>query len=160
MSANELKDKYWSLYEFMASSRKPENMKAFGRVMTAMMDDMITNSPSKAEEYIGKLESIKWNNYLTPAEADKIVAAMDPKAPWSRDQWKAAMQQNGLELEKWPCYNRCALYTTMNMIMSDSSATLSQFVSGNDLFKAVYQLAVDKLTDQDGMFNIRSYFGV
>ena len=160
MTAQELKDKYWSLYEYMANSKKPEYMKAFGRVMTTMMDETIQSNPSKAEEYISKLESIKWKNYLTPAEADKIVSQMNPKAPWSREQWKAAMEQNGYQLEEWPCYNRCALYVTMNMIMSDSSETLSKFVSSNDLFKVVHELAVDKLKDADQRFSIRKYFDV
>ena len=160
MNAQEMKEKYWSLYEYMANSKKPENMKAFGRVMTAMMEDMIQSNPTKAEEYINKLEGVKWKNYLTPAEADKIVAAMNPKAPWSREQWKAAMEQSGFPLEEWPCYNRCALYATMNMIMSDSSATLSRFVDNGNLFKLVYNLAVDKLKDQDERFAIRNYFDV
>ena len=160
MNAQEMKDKYWSLYEYMANSKKPENMKAFGRVMTTMMDDSIQSNPSKAEEYINKLESIKWKNYLTPAEADKIVAAMEPKAPWSRDQWKAAMDQYGYPLEEWPFYNRCALYVTMNMIMSDSSATIGKYVANEDLFRLVHELAVDKLKDKDGVFSVRKYFSV
>lgn len=160
MSAQELKEKYLALYEYMANSKKPENMKAFGRVMTTMMNDLIASSPSKAEEYINKLEAIKWCNYLTPAEADKIVSAMVPAAPWSREQWKSAMISHELELEEWPCYNRCALYATMNMIMSDSSETLKKIVGGGDLLVAVYQLAVDKLKDSDGRFNVRKYFNV
>lgn len=160
MTPQELKEKYWSLYEYMANSKDPKNMKTFGRVMTSMMNDMIAGNPSKAEEYIGKLESVKWKNYLTPAEADKIVAAMDPKAPWSRDVWRQSMEQQGYALEEWPCYNRCALYVTMNMIMSDSSATLTKFVNGGDLFKAAYALAVDKLKDKDARFNVRNYFDV
>lgn len=160
MNAQEMRDKYWSLYEYMANSKKPENMKAFGRVMTQMMEDMIYNSPTKAEEYINKLESIKWDNYLTATEAEKIVAAMEPKAPWSREQWRVAMEQHGYLLEEWPCYNRCALYVTMNMIMSDSSATIGKYVASEDLFKLVHDVAVDKLKDADGKFNIRAYFEV
>ena len=99
-------------------------------------------------------------DYLTPAEAEKIVAQMEPKAPWSREQWKDAMEKFGFPLEEWPCFNRCALYVTMNMIMSDSSKTLSNFVQGDNLFKMVYGLAVDKLKDQDEMFNVRVYFYV
>ena len=160
MNPQELKEKYWSLYEYMANSNKPEYMKAFGRVMTTMMDDMIQSNPSKAEEYINKLESIKWKNYLTPAEADKIVSQMEPKAPWSREQWKDAMEKHGFPLEEWPSYNRCALFATMSMIMSDSSKTLSNFVQGDNMFKLVYGLAVDKLKDVDSMFNARVYFYV
>ena len=160
MTQQELKERYWGLYELMANSKKPENMKVFGRVMTQIIDDMIQGNPSKAEEYIDRLEAIKWKNYLTPKEAEAIVAKMNPKAPWTRDQWKAAMEQSGYPLEKEPCYNRCALWVTMNMIMSDSSQTLGKYVSNGDLFKLVYEIAVDKLTDQDEVFNIRKYFGV
>ena len=151
-------EKYHGLYDYMAQSGKPENMKAFGVVMTAMMEDMAQSNPAKAEEYVNRLEAVKWNNYLTPTEADKIIAGMEPKAPWTREQWRAAMEQNGFEMEEWPCYNKCALYVTMNMIMSDSSTTLSKYVDANDLFKAVHDLAVDKLKDKDKMFNIRKYF--
>lgn len=160
MNVQEMKEKYLGLYEYMAQSKKPENMKAFGRVMTQMMDDMIQNSPSKAEEYIERLECIKWKNYLTQKEADRIVGGMEPGAPWSRDKWKQAMEQHGYELEKWPCYNSCALYTTMNMLMSDSSVTLTKYVESGNVFKMVHDLAVDKLTDKDGVFNVRKYFGV
>lgn len=155
-----MKEKYWSLYEYMANSKNPENMKTFGRVMSAMVEDMIQSNPSKAEEYIGRLESVKWNNYLTQNEADRIVSMMEPKAPWSREQWKQAMQQSGYPLEEWPCYNRCALWVTMNMIMSDSSETITEFIDDANLFEFVYKLAVSKLKDADGRFMIRQYFGV
>ena len=160
MNAEELKQKYYELYDYMAQSKDPKNMKAFGHVMNEMMDWLIANKPEAAQAWIEKLESIKWRNYLTPAEADKIVAAMDPKAPWTRDQWRQVMEQKGYDLEQWPCYNRCALYATMQMIMSDSSATLSKFVPNDQLFDAVHSLAVDKLCDKDGKFAIRSYFGL
>lgn len=160
MNANELREKYWSLYDYMANSQKTENMKVFGRVMTSMVEDMIQSNPQKADEYISRLESIKWKNYLTPAEADKIVSGMDPKAPWNREQWRQAMEQYGFDIEEKPCYNRCALYTTMNMIMSDSSETIAEFIDNENLFEFVYKLAVSMLKDADGVFNIREYFKV
>lgn len=160
MDAKELRDRYLSQYDYMVQSKDVRNMTIFGRVMNEMMDWLIANKPDAAQAWIEKLESIKWKNYLTPTEADKIVAAMEPKAPWSREQWTQAMEKFGLNLEKWPHYNKCALYATMNMIMSDSSDTLSKYVSNDNLFNAVYALAVDKLTDADGRFNVRNYFNV
>lgn len=160
MNVQELKDRYWSLYEYMANSKNPENMKTFGRVMSTMMEDMIQGSPSKAEEYINKLESVKWKNYLTPNEAERIVQMMEPKAPWNREQWRQTMEQSGYPLEEWPCYNRCALYVTMNMIMSDSSETISEFINDENLFEFVYKMAVSKLKDLDGRFMVRQYFDI
>lgn len=144
----------------MAMSKDPKNMKAFGKVMTDMYDWFADNKPDAASEWLDKLSAIKWNNYLTPKEAEKIVSEMEPKAPWSREAWKNAMTQAGYPLEKEPCYNSCALWVTMNMIMSDSSQTLSKYVAGDEMLKAVHDLAVDKLCDADHKFSVRHYFGL
>lgn len=55
---------------------------------------------------------------------------------------------------------KCALWVTMNMIMSDSSDTLADYVPEDRIFNFVHDLAVDKLTDQDGVFSVRKYFGL
>jgi hypothetical protein len=156
----DLKQKYTELYDYMAMSKEPENMKAFGRVMTSMMDEMIQTNPTKAEEYISRLECIKWDNYLTPKEAEAIVAEMVPKAPWSRDQWQSVMNQHSHKLEDEPCYNRCALWVVMNMVMSDSKDTLEKYIDKSNIFEMVYDLALDKLCDDDKKFSIRKYFDV
>ena len=160
MNQEEMKNEFYALYNMMANSDKVENMHTFGMVQKEMMEWFIQNKPEAAQEWLYKLESIRWNNYLTPKEAERIVASMEPKAPWSRDQWSTAMQQNGYPLEKEPYYNRCALWVTMSMIMSDSSETISLYVNNGNVFKLVHDLAVDKLTDRDGKFSVRKYFGV
>lgn len=164
---NELKNRYESLYGYMASSRNPEYMKAFGSVMNEMMDWMVDNKADAASEWIDKLSAIKWRNYLTPHEAEDIVSVMSPKAPWSRDVWRQAMEALGLEMEREPVFNTCALWVTMNMIYSDSAKTIANIMGGdldsidaNELVKAIHALALDKLTDEDGMFNVRHYFGL
>ena len=158
MTPTEIKEKYVMLYNYMATSNKPEYMKVFGRVMNEMMDWFIQNKPDAAREWVEKLCSIKWNNYLTEKEAETIVANMEPKAPWNYAVWKSAMEQNGFAAEKEPCYNTYALWAAMNMVMSDSNETLSKYVSKDELLNLVYDLAVDKLTDKDGVFKIRRYF--
>lgn len=160
MNAKELKAKYTQLYDLMAMGNEVKHMQVFGHVMTSMMDWMIQNKPAEAEEFICQLESIKWKNYLTPKEADRIVDGMEPSAPWSRDKWLTAMRQHDLPVEHEPSYNRCALYVTMCMIMSDSGDTLPKYIEEDKLFNAVYDLAVDKLTDKDGVFNVREYFKI
>jgi len=163
-TAQELKDRYDGLYDYMASSRDPKNMKAFGCVMNEMMDFLIQYKPDIAEEMIDKLEAIKWHQYLTPKEAEKIVAGMDPKAPWSREVWKSAMESFGLPLEDAPFYNRCALWVEMNKIYSDFGDEIAALLgkplslSDKDIISACYKMALKNLKDKDGVYNIRKYF--
>lgn len=150
----------------MAQSQNPKNMKVFGNVMTEMMDVMIQKMPAEAEEMIDKLEAIKWKQYLTPKEAEKIVAGMDPKGPWSREAWKNTMESFGLPLEEQPAYNRCALWVEMNKIYSDFGENLAELIgktlspTDKDIISACYKLALKNLKDKDGVYNIRKYFGV
>lgn len=160
MTSDEMRNEFYALYNMMANSTKVEFMHIFGQVHKEMMEWFIQNKPAEAQEWIEKLESIRWKNYLTPKEADKIVSEMQPKAPWTREQWKQAMEQNNYPFEEEPFYNRCALWVTMNMIMSDSSSTLGKYIDSANLFKIVHDLAVDKLKDSDGKFVIRRYFGL
>lgn len=150
----------------MANSRDPKNMKAFGHVMNEMMDYLIQTKPDVAEEMIDKLEAIKWKQYLTPKEAEKIVAGMDPKAPWSRDTWKNAMQSFGLPIEDMPYYNSCALWVEMNKMYSDFGEEIAALLgkpltpTDKDIIAACYKMAIKTLRDKDGVYDIRSYFGV
>lgn len=160
MTQEEMKNEFYALYNLMANSKKVENMHTFGMVHKEMFEWFVANKPELAQEWLDKLESIKWKNYLSQKEADKIVADMNPSAPWSRDQWRAAMKEHGFEMDKEPYYNRCALFVTMNMKMSDSGETLAKYIAGDKMFEAVYNLAVDSLTDKDGRFKIREYFGL
>lgn len=164
VTAQELKERYDSLFDYMANSKDPKNMKAFGCVMTEMMDWLIANKPDVAEEMIDQLESIKWKQYLTPKEAQKIVDGMDPKGPWSRDQWKAAMESFGLPLEDAPYYNRCALWVEMNKVYSDAGDVIAELLgkplapTDKDIIAACYKMALKNLKDKDGVYNIRKYF--
>ncbi len=152
----------------MANSTDVDNMHTFGQVLKEMMEWMIQNKPDMAQEWIEKLSSIKWINYLTPKEAEKILAGMQPKAQWSRDVWRNAMQQLGLPLEEDPCYNSCALWVEMNKVYSDHAAIIAQKIlkkplneiPTDQLVIIMHALALDNLKDADGVYNIREYFHV
>ena len=166
MNAQELKDRYTGLYDYMAQSRDPKNMKTFGAVMTQMMDVMIQKMPDAAEEMVDKLEAIKWHQYLTPKEAEAIIAKMDPKAPWTRDQWKSAMESFGLPLEDAPYFNRCALWVEMSKMYSDFGDEIAALLgkplvpTDPDIISACYKMALKTLKDKDGVYNIRKYFSL
>ena len=159
-----LKERYDGLYDYMANSKDPKNMKDFGCVMTEMMDVMIAKMPDVAEEMIDQLESIRWKQYLTPKEAQKIVDGMDPKGPWSRDVWKQTMESFGLPLEEPPYYNRCALWTEMNKVYSDFGEEIASLIgkplspTDKDIIAACYRMALKNLKDKDGVYDIRKYF--
>ena len=155
-----MRQRFAELYQMMASQTDVSKMQVFGDVMKAAMEWAISNRPDLAGAWMEELERTAWKNYLTPKEADKIVADMEPKAPWTREQWRVAMQQRELPLEEEPCYNKCAMFVTMSMIYSDSINTLTKFAGSGDVFEIIHELAKDKLKDKDGVFNVRKYFGL
>ena len=102
MTPEEMKNEWIALYNMIANSHDVSFMRTFGNVHKEMMNWMIANKPELAQEWLDKLESIKWNNYLTSKEAEKILANMMPKAPWAKDLWKQAMNDHGFELSHEP----------------------------------------------------------
>lgn len=166
MTTQELRDRYLGLYDYMATSRDPKNMKTFGSVMTQMMDVMLQKMPAEAEEMIDKLESIKWHQYLTPKEADAILAKMDPKAPWTRDVWQKTMADFALPLEEQPCYNRNAAFVEMSKMYSDFGDEIAALLNkplsptDKDIIAACYKMALKALKDKDGIYDIRRYFSL
>lgn len=109
--------------------------------------------------YQNQLQTVNQTNELQNSQrvAEKIVSDMNPRGPFSFDVWRQSMRRHEFALDKPMCYNEYALWVTMNMIMSDSSATLERYVGSDKLFSVVYCLAVDHLTDIDGKFSIRGY---
>jgi hypothetical protein len=159
-----MKERYDALYDYMAQSRDPKNMKTFGCVMTEMMDWLIQSKPDMAQEMIEKLEAVRWKQYLTTKEAEKIVSGMDPKGPWSREAWKNAMESFGLPLEEAPLYNKFALWVEINKIYSDYGEEIASLMgkslspSDKDIIAACYRMALKNLLDKDGIYDIRKYF--
>ena len=159
-----MKQEFLELYDMMANQHDVKYMRVFGNVHKEMMDWFIANKPELAQEWLDKLEAIKWHQYLTPKEAEKIVAGMDPAGPWSRDTWKKALESFGLPLEDAPYYNSCALWVEMNKIYSDFGAEIAALIgkplspTDKDIISACYRLALKNLRDKDGVYDIRKYF--
>ena len=163
-----MQEEFYKLYDYIVNSEDPEKMHVLGSVTKSMMARFIESYPQWAREYLDTLQAVKWDNYLTAKEATKIIDNMVPKPLWSETAWKGLMTNLNLPMEEEPKYNKEALRVTMAMICSDSGDTLKGLLgitnmeNGNreKLFEAIYKLAIDKLTDRDKMFNIRSYFKV
>lgn len=168
MTQEEMKNEFCALYNLMANSNKVEFMHTFGQVHKEMFDWMVANKPELALEWLEKLESIKWKNYLTPKEAQRIVDGMNPKAPWSRDVWNQTMKQLELPVEEEPYFNSCALWVEMNKQHSDHAQTLADKVykkplaeiPAEEIVPVIRDLAIDLLKDKDDKYHIREYFGL
>lgn len=167
MEQKDMINKFDRLYSKLTSSGNTKYMHIFGNTMRCMIVDTIERKPEVAKEYLDKLEAIDWCNYLSRKEAVAIVESMEPKGGWDIQEWKKYMESQGMQEEYSPYFNKWALYTAMNMVYSDSSNTIARImgksleeISKEELFTAVYLLALDKLEDKDGMFDIRTYFHV
>lgn len=165
MTQEELKKKFDGLYNYMAASNEPKYMILFGSVMEEMEDWFIANKPEMAEAWIEKLCAIKWEQYLTKQEAMKIVAGMQPKAPWSWDVWMDAMTKTGLEMEREYVFNKYAMWVVMSQVYTDFGQTLAKALGTplaeipvDRLLPIIHEMALDLLLDKDGVYQIREYF--
>ena len=154
-----MKEEFKELYKLIIHSNNEDKMRVLGSVTKDMMCQLIDNNPQQAREYLNILQSVKWNNYVTVKEAEQIVSNMKPSVKWDWNYWNRMIVDIDVKYEEVPYYNSYALYTTMSMIVSDSGKTLLNLgMDERELFKLIYPLALDKLKDEDNMFNIRSYF--
>ena len=153
------KEKFEELYNSIIASRNTKNMQVLGCMTKKIMNTIIDTHPQMAEEMLNVIEAVNWDNYLTEKEAEQIITNMKPQPKWTKQLWKNNMTILDESIEKQPSYNKCALYVTMCMIDSDDGETLKKLVPDeSEYFKLVYNLAVNKLTDKDGVFDIRHYF--
>ena len=136
-------------------------MERLGAMVKRVMAWLIKNSPQTAEEALAMLDE-ETRNYLTCDEAIAITNKMDPAPTWSLYDLEKTVDQMKLATEEPPYYNRWALFTTMMMIQSDEGETLAKAMNtskGSErMVTVIYQLALCRLKDLDGKFNIRKYF--
>lgn len=93
---------------------------------------------------------------------------MQPKAPWSHEVWRNAMQSLGLPTEEEPYYNSCALWVEMNKQYTDHAQTIADNILKKPLAEipteqivtGIHALALDLLKDRDKVYCIRNYFGL
>ena len=163
---DDMMSRFERLYDQMSASGEVKNMRLFGSVMKEMFAWFAAYKAEAAENWLEKLESMKWKNYLTRHEAEEVVSKMTPKCPWRYDVWQNAMTSYGMVTEEMPYYNSYALWAVMCMIYSDSASSIKSIMKmggvesmqDKELLVAIHMLAVDKLKDADGVFDVRKYF--
>lgn len=166
MTAEERYQQFLSRYEAAINSG---DMTRLGEMVQRVMRWLSAYEPDIAAQAIaildGKSNKQECRNYLSGHEASEIVRQMDPQPQWSPRQVLDMLRSAGYATDEPPYFNDYALAATMCMILSDSGQTLQRIIgspshpaTNEELLASVYQLAIDKLKDKDGKFNIRKYF--
>jgi len=168
MTAEELYQQFFNRYKGIIQGRTEEDMIRLGTMTQRVMQWLCVYEPDIAAQAIAILDgedSQQCHNYLSGHEASEIVRQMEPQPQWSLRQVLDMLGNAGYATDDPPYFNNYALATTMCMILSDSGQTLQRIIgspshpaTSEELLASVYQLAVDKLKDNDGKFNIRKYF--
>ena len=171
MNREQMIERYDELYGVMKSSRDVEKMKIFGEAEKEMFRQMAASNPTMAEMWLGKIEAVCWDNYLTEKEARNIgrhIVNQDgtKEFHWPYDVFTKAVSQLGGITEEKPYYNSYALWVTANMIYSDHAKSVAEDmgykspmeVPNERMALSMYKKAVEKLKDPDKGFHIRKYF--
>lgn len=167
-TAEELYQQFFNRYKGIIQGRTEEDMIRLGTMTQRVMQWLCVYEPDIAAQAIAILDGEKdkeYHNYLSGHEASEIVRQMEPQPQWPLRQVLDMLRNAGYATDEPPYFNNYALATTMCMILSDSGQTLQRIIgspshpaTNEELLASVYQLAIDKLKDEDGKFNIRKYF--
>lgn len=169
MNTGDSYQQFLSRYDSIIQGGNTAQMERLGEMTKRVMRWMSFNEPGLAAQAIAILDSEnteeQCRNYLSVHEASEIVRQMEPQPQWPLRQVLDMLENAGYATDEPPYFNNYALATTMCMILSDSGQTLQRIVgspshpaTSEELLASVYQLAIDKLKDKDGKFNIRKYF--
>lgn len=159
----EILNRYKHLYSLMARSEDSDIMNVFGKAEQWAFARMLEISADDAKRWLEKLEPTEWNNYLSREEANQIVSSFVNQdgtrgAHWSYESVKQEVEKNGWDISDEPYFNCYALWVTMNMIYSDHSISLSEYIGEDELVKFIYKMSTEKLRDRDRERFIRDYF--
>lgn len=167
MDKQQMEQQFLSRYDSIIQSGDTRQMERLGAMVKRVMGWMFKFEPQVAAQALALLDdnsATDYANRLTEQEAKNIVAQMVPQPTWTMQGLTVSLQSMGLPGDVPPHFNHYALLTTMLMIQSDEGESLKDAIHANDrderLLRLVYKLAVNRLEDQDGKFNIRKYFGL
>lgn len=161
----ELIRRYDELYADMATARDPKKMTTFGDAEKWMFHSLAEHHPEMAEKWLSKLESGKWNNYLSRGEAEDIASRLINQdgsrgAHWNYDAFKSVVESLGGRISDEPYYNCWSLWVVMNMLYSDHHRSVSSYIPKDKEPYFFYAMAVEKLKDIDRPKFVREYFGL
>lgn len=171
MTSIELKERYGRLHDKVARMDDEHAEKVFIGAQMWAFGKIAESSPTVAEIWLGKLEAVCWNNYLSDAEAKMIATKLVNQdgsigAKWSKDAFLQTVEKLGRDIEKEPYYNENALWVTAVMIYSDHAKSIAEDmghtspsdIPSEKMALSCYRKAVEQLCDKDRKHFIREYF--
>lgn len=171
MTSNEMKERYERLHEKMLGMDDEHAVKVFAGAQMWAFGKVVESSPAVAEMWLGKLEAICWNNYLSDAEAKMIASKLvnqdgSTGAKWGKDAFLQTVEKLGGDIEKEPYYNDNALWITAVMMYSDHAKSIAEDmghalpsdIPSEKMALSCYRKAVEKLCDRDRKHFVREYF--
>lgn len=171
MTKEQLIEKYDSLYDRMSQGKEVRYMQAFGRAEKWVFMNLARQHPEIAEEWLGKLECVAWENYISEKEAREIAKGIINQDGsigfhWQADTFFSVVRAAGGQQENAPLYNQYALLVAANMIYSDHAISIAKDMGKNvpgevpqdKMALSCYRKAMELLEDKDRNFRIRDYF--
>lgn len=160
-----LKKRFDELVGQIAASKDPEKMQVLACADAWGFAQMAATQPKIAQKWLDKIEAVEWNNYLSKAEAEEIVARLENQngahgGKWSLEAFRQVVEENGGRWEDTPFYNCYALWAVANMLYSDHARSVTKYVAPDSIAVFFYEEAVEKLKDPDRPRFVRAYFEV
>lgn len=169
MNKDEILNRFNSLLDEVVEDNDKESLDVSYAMFKKAICMLASLDSKQAGEFIDCYEgTLKYYNYLTESEAEKIVNSFinqdGSRGPKWDDPDELFIMIGDIkgDVEAEPHYNKWALYVTINKFASDQHSVIIKWV-GNDTAKyleACYELAVTQLEDKDKLNWVRWYFSV
>ena len=169
----EIIKKYEKLYDklvlHLADDKKREKaFRLLENITKEMLQHISQRDPQFSKKILEKLESIEWNQYLSQEEAQQIYNKFQLKPKWDYNTLENHLTKLGIECEHEGCYNKHALLTTMSNIYSKHGHSIAKMLGkmnvnelqDHEIIPHIHIMAIEKLKDKDGYYEIREYFDV
>lgn len=165
MENTDLKEKLLEIIEEVKASDDKDDIKLSLCMLKDVFLCLLEVAPEKAKELLQGYEgSLRYYNFLTEEEAEKIVASFvnsdgSKGAKWGMDELFAKVEEFGGKVDYQPYYNKYALYAVMNMYDSDHSSVINKWTNNSATYPQIcYDFAVSTLKDKDRQYWVRDYF--
>jgi hypothetical protein len=164
----EIIKKFHELEDLLFLHQHEDDMKVYKCAMKELLAYTAQRDPVMANKIIEKLQAIQWEQYLSHEEAHKVYNSLQPQAKWDYNTLQQHLKNLNLSHEEEGQYNSYALWICISGIYSDHSNTFAKMmgkthvneIPDHELIPHLHVIAIEKLKDKDGYYEIREYFDV